>query len=343
MEKYRNLKEPFKLIIKAMKFSLLGGGRWGSALAFHLRKLGHEVLVFDRSSQVVERLNHGQHPYMEGISVEGIRATLILEEVLSFSDYLILALPVQVIRDVLKGKDIKDKRVISASKGLEIGTNKRVSQVLLEIEPSVNVFCLSGPSFASEVSKGLPTALVLAGKDIEEMERIRREISSESLRVYLSTDLIGVELGGSLKNVIAIACGISDGLAFGENARASLITRGLAEIVRIGIRLGARTETFYGLSGVGDLFLTASSSQSRNRTFGYLIGQGLSVEESLKRLNQTVEGVYTVRAVYELSKALDLHTPISLAVYRAVAEGLPPLEVALELLKRPPQNSFEIL
>ena len=140
-----------------------------------------------------------------------------------------------------------------------------------------------GPSFASEVSKGLPTALVLAGKNREEMERIRGWISSEGFRVYLSTDLVGVELGGALKNVIAIACGISDGLGFGENARASLITRGLAEMVRVGVSLGARRETFYGLSGVGDLFLTASSSQSRNRSFGYMLGQGLSVEEALKK------------------------------------------------------------
>ena len=182
-----------------------------------------------------------------------------------------------------------------------------------------------------------------SGKNREEMERIRGWISSEGFRVYLSTDLVGVELGGALKNVIAIACGISDGLGFGENARASLITRGLAEMVRVGVSLGARRETFYGLSGVGDLFLTASSSQSRNRSFGYMLGQGLSVEEALKRLNQTVEGVHTVKAVYELSESLNIHAPISLAVYKIVVEGFPAGEVALELLKRPPQTPFEIL
>jgi glycerol-3-phosphate dehydrogenase (NAD(P)+) len=272
-----------------------------------------------------------------------VQATLEREEAFSFSDYIILALPVQVIREVLKGKSLKGKKIISASKGLEIGTKKRVSEVLLEIDSEVEVFCLSGPSFASEVSKGLPTALVLAGNNGEEMERIRGWISSESFRVYLSTDLVGVELGGALKNVIAIACGISDGLGFGENARASLITRGLAEMVRIGVSLGARRETFYGLSGVGDLFLTASSPQSRNRSLGYMLGQGLSVEEALKRLNQTVEGVHTVKAVYELSESLNIHAPISLAVYKIVVEGLPAGEVALELLRRPPQSPFETL
>jgi len=326
-----------------MHFSILGGGRWGCALASHLGRLGHKILVFEKNPTIIDLINTGKHPYVEGVELKGVQATHDLEEALNFSDYIILALPVQVIREVLKGKSLRGKRIISASKGLEISTKKRVSEVLLEIDPEVEVFCLSGPSFASEVSKGLPTALVLAGKNREEMERIRGWISSEGFRVYLSTDLVGVELGGALKNVIAIACGISDGLGFGENARASLITRGLAEMVRVGVSLGARRETFYGLSGVGDLFLTASSSQSRNRSFGYMLGQGLSVEEALKRLNQTVEGVHTVKAVYELSESLNIHAPISLAVYKIVVEGFPACEVALELLKRPPQTPFEIL
>ncbi len=298
-------------------------------------------MVFDKSHKVVELINSGRHPYMEGLSIPCARASTELREVLDFSDYLVIALPVQAIRSVLEGQSLKGKRLISASKGLEVGTNRRVSEIVKELEPQAEVFCLSGPSFASEVSKGLPTALVLAGENLDELERIRSLISSENFRVYLSTDLIGVELGGALKNVIAIACGMSDGLGFGENARASLMTRGLAEMVRVGLLLGAKRETFYGLSGMGDLFLTASSSQSRNRSFGYLIGQGFSVEEALQRLGQTVEGVHTVKAVYELSKNKGIHAPISWAVYSVVVEGLPPREVALELLRRPPQNPFE--
>ncbi len=325
-----------------MNFSLLGGGRWGAALAFHLGNLGHKVMVFDRNEEIVRVIREGRHPYTEA-SLKDVDATQDLDKVLAFSDYVIVALPVQVIREVLRGSSLKGKRVISASKGLEVGTEKRVSEILLELEPSLKVFCLSGPSFASEVSRGLPTALVLAGADIEEMERIRGEISSENFRVYLSTDLVGVELGGALKNVIAIACGISDGLGLGENARASLMTRGLAEMVRIGVSLGARRETFYGLSGMGDLFLTASSPQSRNRTLGYLLGQGLSMEEILRRLNQTVEGIHTVKALYRLSTERGIHAPISTAVYKVVVEGYPPREVALELLRRPPQSPFETL
>ena len=326
-----------------MNFSVLGGGRWGTALALHLGNLGHRVLVFERKEETVRLIKEGKHPYMEGVKLRGVDATQDLDKAIDFSDYIIVALPVQAIREVLGKKALVGKRIISASKGLEVGTEKRVSQILLEIEPSVKVFCLSGPSFASEVSKGLPTALVLAGNDLEEMEKIRNWISSENFRVYLSTDLVGVELGGALKNVIAIACGISDGLGLGENARASLMTRGLAEMVRLGVSLGAKKETFYGLSGMGDLFLTASSPQSRNRTFGYLLGQGLSVQEALQRLNQTVEGIHTVKAVYKISTERGLYAPISTAVYKVVVEGLPPKETALELLRRPPQNPFETL
>ncbi len=326
-----------------MNFSVLGGGRWGTALALHLGNLGHRVLVFERKEETVRLIKEGKHPYMEGVKLRGVDATQDLDKAIDFSDYIIVALPVQAIREVLGKKALVGKRIISASKGLEVGTEKRVSQILLEIEPSVKVFCLSGPSFASEVSKGLPTALVLAGNDLEEMEKIRKWISSKNFRVYLSTDLVGVELGGALKNVIAIACGISDGLGLGENARASLMTRGLAEMVRLGVSLGAKKETFYGLSGMGDLFLTASSPQSRNRTFGYLLGQGLSVQEALQRLNQTVEGIHTVKAVYKISTERGLYAPISTAVYKVVVEGLPPKETALELLRRPPQNPFETL
>lgn len=311
------------------------------ALAKHLLSLGNGVMVFDRNPEVLRLLSQGVHPYIEGISFPPPMTTDVLKEAIGFSDYLVLALPVQVIGQVLKGSPLKGKKVISASKGLEIGTYRRVSQVIKDLEDEVETFCLSGPSFASEVSKGLPTALVLAGERLEELKVIRDAISSENFRVYLSTDLVGVELGGAIKNVIAIACGISDGLCFGENARAALMTRGLAEMVRIGLSLGARRETFYGLSGMGDLFLTASSTQSRNRTFGYLLGRGLSVKEAIKEIGQTVEGLYTAKALYQLSEEKGLHAPISKAVYRVVVEGQSSLETALELLRVPPQRDFE--
>ncbi|GBC88441.1 Glycerol-3-phosphate dehydrogenase [NAD(P)+] [bacterium HR13] len=326
-----------------MKLSILGGGRWGVALSLHLGRLNHQVLVYDRNQDTVKEINRGNHPYMKGIKLKGVEATTSLKDIERYSDYVIIALPVQAIREVIQGLDLSQKVVISASKGLEIGTYKRVSQIVKEVHSSAKVFCLSGPSFASEVSKGLPTALVLAGEDTDQMKKIRDLFFSENFRIYLSTDMVGVELGGALKNVVAIACGISDGLGYGENARASLITRGLAEMVRIGVKLGAKRETFYGLSGMGDLFLTASSPQSRNRTFGFLIGKGKSAQMAFKEIGQVVEGAYTVRAVKKLSEELSIYAPISCAVYEVIIENKNIQEVVKSLLLRPPKEEFEVL
>jgi glycerol-3-phosphate dehydrogenase (NAD(P)+) len=181
----------------------------------------------------------------------------------------------------------------------------------------------------------------LEGEDVALLREVRELFSSEPFRVYLSEDIVGAELGGALKNVIAIACGISDGLGFGDNARAGLITRGLVEMVRLGTALGGKAQTFYGLSGLGDLVLTSTSSKSRNRTFGFLLGQGLSLEQAQEKIGQVVEGKETVKAVKGLSEKLNLYTPISWAVYRVVVEGEEPLKVARELLLKPPQRDFE--
>jgi glycerol-3-phosphate dehydrogenase (NAD(P)+) len=298
-------------------------------------------MLFDRNPSVVEALKEGKDPYW-GIDFEKKPlATNHLEEALDFSQCILVALPVQVIRKVLEGKSIKGKIFISASKGLEVGTNKRVSEVLKELFPDCKVLALSGPSFAEETAKGLPCAVVLAGEDVALLREVRELFSSELFRVYLSEDIVGVELGGALKNVIAIACGISDGLGFGDNARAGLITRGLVEMVRLGTALGGKAQTFYGLSGLGDLVLTSTSSKSRNRTFGFLLGQGLSLEQAQEKIGQVVEGKETVKAVKELSEKLNLYVPISWAVYRVVVEGEEPRKVARELLLRPPQRDFE--
>ncbi len=326
-----------------MEFSILGGGRWGVALSTYLGRLGHKLLIYDRNRDVLEKLNMGLHPYMESLSLLNVKGTDSLRDLEKHSEYILIALPVQVIRDVVSLVDLSKSKVISASKGLEVKTYKRVSQVVKDIHPTAKVFSMSGPSFASEVSRGLPTALVLAGDDLDEMRKIKSWFMSKRFRVYLSNDLVGVELGGALKNVIAIACGISDGLGFGENARASLMTRGLTEMVRIGIKMGAKRETFYGLSGMGDLFLTASSPQSRNRSFGYLLGQGESVEDALKKVGQVVEGFETTKAVKKLSDELGVYTPICDAVHRVVVEGESLFDTVNSLLLRPPQMEFESL
>ena len=323
-----------------MEFAVLGGGRWGTALGLHLSRLGHRVLIYDINEKAVTSINEGKHPYLPGIELPGsMKATTDLSEVEGFEN-VICALPTQTVREVFSRLDVKG-RVINASKGLEIGSFKRVSEVIEEIHPEVKVFALSGPSFAEEVSKGLPTAVVLAHKDSEEEAReLQRAFISENFRVYLSGDIVGVELGGALKNVIAIACGVSDGLGFGYNARAALITRGLVEMTRIGVRLGAKKETFFGLSGAGDLILTATSDLSRNRTFGLLLGKGYSPEEALEKIGQVVEGVKTVVALKELTEREGIYAPITEAVYRVVILKEDLKEVLREMLLRTPGEEF---
>ena len=325
-----------------MKFGVLGGGRWGVAVSMHLGNLSHDVLIFDKNREAVDLINKNKHPYMDLSLPESVRATTDSREVVEFSDTILLVLPTQVIRAVISELELADKEVISLSKGLEIGSYKRVSEVVREAEPSARVFVLSGPSFAKEVSLGMPTALVL-GYERELQDRakeLQEAFTSDTLRVYLNDDITGIELGGALKNVIAIACGISDGLGYGHNTRAALITRGLAEMVRIGIRLGAKKDTFFGLSGMGDLILTATSELSRNRSFGYRVGRGESVEMVLRELGQVVEGVETVKAVMKLSEELGVYTPISEAVYRVVIEGEDINSVARDLLLSSPAQEI---
>ncbi len=320
-----------------MEFAILGGGRWGTALAMHLARLGHHCSVFDINPKAVELINRGRHPYWEDLNIpSGIDARSDIEGVKEF-EVIICALPVQSVREVFAGLELEDQVVINASKGLEIDTFRRVSEVIKEIHPRVKTLALSGPSFAREVSEGKPTAVVLSHDGEEEIAReLQRAINSENFRVYLSSDLAGVELGGALKNVMAIACGISDGLGYGNNARAGLITRALAEMVRIGVSLGARAETFYGLSGLGDLVLTATSDLSRNRTLGVMIGRGQSPETALKEIGQTVEGYKTVLPLFRLKEERGIYAPITDAVYRILYEGEDLMNIVRRMLARDP-------
>ncbi len=326
-----------------MEFSIVGGGRWGTALGTHLSRKGHSVLIYDINDEAVRKINEGVHPYLEGIEIpKGMRATNELKDV-EMLENIICALPTQAVRKVFSSLNLKGKRVINASKGLEIGTLKRVSEIIRETQGEVEVFALSGPSFAEEVSRGLPTAVVLAYDGRSESAReLQRAINSENFRVYLNDDLVGVELGGALKNVIAIACGVSDGLGFGYNARAALVTRGLVEMTRIGVKLGAKRETFFGLSGAGDLILTATSDLSRNRTFGLLLGKGYTPEEALRRIGQVVEGVKTVEALKELTEREGIYAPITDAVYRVVIRKEDLREVLREMLLRAPREEFSL-
>ncbi len=326
-----------------MEVGILGGGRWGTALAMHLARKGVRVLVYDVNEKVIEAVNSGKDPYFgTGTLPEGVRATSRLKDMEGFP-LLVCALPTQVVREVFSSLSLGKVKVVNASKGLEVGTMRRVTQIIEETNPDVEVFALSGPSFAKEVAQNLPTAVALGYKEGKESaEEVQKLFSNTNFRVYLNPDLIGVELGGALKNVIAIACGISDGLGFGYNARSALITRGLVEMARIGVRLGAKRETFFGLSGAGDLILTATSDLSRNRTFGLMLGRGLSPEEAFKKIGQVVEGAKTVEALKELTDKLDIYAPITDAVFRTVVLGEDLHRVVRDLLLRSPGTEMDL-
>ncbi len=324
--------------------SILGSGSWGTALAQAFSKNFENVLIWGRDEKTVEDINVGKvnEKYLPEIKLSpNISASTDINAVFSQGDIVIIAVPTQRVREVLEkvsNKKIK-KPVISASKGIEISTLKLVSQIIedvLDIEKE-NIFVLSGPSFAKEVALGLPTAVTLAGEE-KFAEKLQGILNTNTFRLYVSTDINGVQIGGAVKNIIAIATGASDGLGLGNNARASLITRGLYEMTKIAKLFGGKPETLYGLSGLGDLVLTATGDLSRNRTFGYLLGKGLSIEEAFKKVGQVVEGAKTVKAIKQLAEKHNIELPISEVVYKVIYENLSPKEAVKILMNREPKK-----
>ncbi len=321
--------------------TILGSGSWGTALAQTFSQKLDKVYIWGIEEEVINEINTQKtnSRYIPNIILnENIKALLDLEKAISLSNTIVIAIPTQAIRSVLQkvGDKLKDKIVISASKGIEIDTLKLISDIVLETTnvSEDNLFALSGPSFAKEVAMGLPTAITLAGKNLEKAEELQRKLTTDNFRLYITDDIIGAEIGGAVKNVIAIATGVSDGLGLGNNARASLITRGLYEMKNIVKVYGGKPQTLYGLSGLGDLVLTATGNLSRNRTFGYLLGKGLSVEQALKEVNQVVEGAKTAKAIKKLAEKHNLELPISEAVYKVIYENLPIKEAVKLLLSR---------
>ena len=331
-----------------MRLGILGAGSWGTALANVFSEKVNTVNIWTRNEEVAKSVNNlkENRKYLPGILLnENIIASTDINNVAKNSDVLIVAIPSQVIREVLStiNKDcITGKDIITASKGIEVDTLKLTSQVIREVlaVPEQNIFVLSGPSFAKEVAAKLPTAITLAGK-LEKAEKLQEKLMTDNFRIYVSDDKTGAELGGAVKNVIAIATGVSDGLGLGNNARASLITRGLHEISRLTSVYGGKKETLYGLSGMGDLVLTATGDLSRNRTFGYLLGKGLSVKQALKEVGQVVEGYKTSKALKAISDKNKLELPISQAVYKLLYEGISPIEAVKLLMERQPKREFD--
>lgn len=307
--------------------SVLGAGSWGTALAKVLAENGHNVEIFVRNAKTLESINsHARNDrYLKDISLPNtIHASMDLNEVISDAQIIIFAIPTQNIRSVLDqipASSLKGKTLVNVSKGIEIGTNMRISQVFENYCDPESYVVLSGPSHAEEVAIRMPTAVVAASKDMKRAERVQDLFMSPYFRVYTSSDVIGVELGGALKNILAVGLGIADGLSYGDNTKAAIMTRGLHEMVSFGINHGGRPETFYGLTGIGDLIVTSTSRHSRNRRAGILIGEGHTLEQTTAKIDMVVEGIKTLEAVYDIAKQEKIEMPITEEIYRVAIEG----------------------
>ncbi|HID93548.1 MAG TPA: NAD(P)-dependent glycerol-3-phosphate dehydrogenase [bacterium (Candidatus Stahlbacteria)] len=329
-----------------MKVTVLGAGNWGTTLSIKLSFNKKEVALWGRQKEIDEIKTTGVNKtYLPGINVPSIiKVTADIEEALAFSpNLLIFAVPSKVLRAVAKkvGKiGLKSNIILlSVVKGIEEGTLKRMSEILAEeIKCDSSQICvLSGPTIASEVIKGMPTTAVCASESKDTAEFIQTALMNMSFRIYTSQDVIGVELGGALKNVIAIASGVIDGLGLGANSKGALIARGLAEITRLGLKMGADPLTFAGLSGIGDIVTTSISGYSRNRFVGEQIGKGKKLDEILSSMVMVAEGVSTTKSAYELSKKYDVTMPITYEMYKVLFEGKSPKDAIASLMGREPK------
>lgn len=322
-------------------FAVLGAGSWGTALALVLAHNGKDVALWGHDA-VVMRAMQSQRCNPRYLTQHQFPANLHchddLASALRGASDVLLAVPSSAFRAVLESARphlVTRARVVWATKGLEQGSNKLLHDVAAQVLGAGHPLAVaSGPTFAAEVAAGLPTAITVASESSECALHFARALHNKKFRAYTSDDVVGVELGGAIKNVLAIAAGIADGLGFGANTRAALITRGLAEMVRLGTTLGGRKETLTGLSGLGDLILSCTDNQSRNRRLGLALGQGQTIEQALAAIDQVVEGVQTAREVYELAKSCAVDMPITAQVYAVLYEGRAPRDAVRELLER---------
>jgi glycerol-3-phosphate dehydrogenase (NAD(P)+) len=322
--------------------AVLGAGSWGTAFAKVLADAGTKVTLLARRPDLVEAICTGREnpDYLPGIRLpDAVLATGDAQEALDGADIVVLAVPSQSLRENLgrwAALVPPDASLLSLMKGIELGTTKRMSEVICEVTGAgaERVAALSGPNLAREIAEEQPAATVIACTDTDRAEALQAACHTSYFRPYTNPDLVGCELGGAVKNVIALAAGIAAGLGFGDNTRASLITRGLAETARLGLALGAELTTFAGLAGLGDLVATCSSPLSRNRTFGEKLGRGMSLDEIERSTRQTAEGVKSCRSVLDLARAHDVYVPITEAVVRVCHEGVPPAAMVKEIMTR---------
>lgn len=330
-----------------MRIGIIGSGSWGTALATVLVENGHEVALYGRNRDQIEAMaeTRTNARYLPDVLLdEGIQPTHDMEQAIRGKEILVIAVASQSVRQVLTQMKpwIEPTQVlVNLAKGIEITSLKTLSQVAEEIVPGQPYVALSGPSHAEEVARRLPTTLVAASTDLSLAEWVQDEFSTPFLRIYTNEDLIGVEVGGSLKNIIALGAGISDGLGYGDNTKAALMTRGIKEIATLGEAMGGRNETFRGLSGIGDLIVTCTSMHSRNRRCGILIGEGASVEEAVGQIGMVVEGIFTIKSAYLLAQQLGVDAPITEELHHVVYEDADPKESVVRLMTRRKTHEME--
>lgn len=330
---------------------MLGAGNFGTALAHHLGELGHDVTIWTRDERIADGINHSQkNPrYISTVTLSSrVRATRkITEELLANQQFIVVAVPTQAIREVIgaiRPWIRKDAVVVSAAKGIEISTLELPHQILSEMlgpETQDRLAVLSGPSFAIEIAQKQPTAVSVGSRSKACSESVQELFHAAHFRVYTTQDPLGLEIGGAIKNVIAIASGASRGLGFQNNSWAALITRGLAEMARLGVALGCNPLTFNGLGGVGDLFLTCSSEKSRNYLLGFRLGQGMPLAAAIESLGSVAEGVSTAKAAFDLARRIGVDMPIVEEVYRVIYESKPIIKSVSDLLNRDPKSELE--
>lgn len=329
------------------KIGILGAGAWGIALGLVLEKNGHQVTMWTcvekEAEMLIEEREHKTS--LPGVKLpQSMKITMDLDEAIDEKNLLIFAVASKYTRETaakLKGKLSKGQKILNVAKGIEESTLMTLSDIIGEETGSEQVCVLSGPSHAEEVSRRIPTTVVVGAKERETALYIQELFMNETFRVYTSPDILGMELGGALKNVIALAAGIADGAGYGDNTKAALITRGMAEIARLGICMGGHPDTFYGLTGIGDLIVTCASMHSRNRRAGILIGQGMKMQEAMQEVNAIVEGVYSAKAARKLSEKYQVSMPIVEQVNQVLFEGKEVKTALTDLMMREKRDEIK--
>ena len=322
------------------KVTVIGSGSWGTALAVMLAKNGHEVVIWSRRQDAVDELlnDRKNERYLPGVVIpENIQATTDRKAAVAEAEIIILAVPSRAVAETVRDFSPYFKTwqiLVNVAKGLEPGTLLRLSDVIHREAPQCEVCVLSGPSHAEEVARGIPTTCLITCENEAAAKVVQEEFANPRFRLYTNTDMIGVEMGAALKNVMALAAGMSDGLGFGDNTKAAIMTRGMAEMKRLGLAMGGKPETFAGLSGIGDLIVTCTSMHSRNRRAGILLGQGKSLQETLDEVKMVVEGVNTVQAACALAERYHVSMPITQTIYQVLFEGKNVEDAVLELMTR---------